>query len=76
MLGTEQVRRLIILFALPLLVTGCGLGESLDIRAYNICVARHPEDAVVCEGPRQAYELDPSIVQARSVADSSGTNRR
>ena len=76
MLRTEQVRRLIISFALPLLVTGCGLSESLDIRAYNICLARHPEDAVVCEGPRQAYELDPSIVQARSVADSSGTNGR
>ena len=76
MIWTERVRRLIILSALAALVTGCGLSESLDIRAYNICVARHPEDAVVCEGPRQAYELDPSIVQARSVADSSGTNRR
>jgi hypothetical protein len=51
----------------PVLVSGCGLGEGLNVRAYNNCLARHPE-AVVCEGPLQAYEVDPSIVQARSAA--------
>ena len=38
---------------------------AADVRAYNTCLARHPEDALVCEGPRQAYEVDPTIVQAR-----------
>jgi hypothetical protein len=42
-------------------------GNAAGVRAYNTCLARHPEDAVVCEGPRQAYEVDPSTVQARSA---------
>ena len=76
MLRTAQVRRLIILSALPVLVSGCGLRPGLDVRAYNTCLSRHPRDAVVCEGPRQAYELERSIVEARSVIDRSGPNGR
>jgi hypothetical protein len=47
--------------------SGCGLGEGRDVRVYNACLTRHPQDVVVCEGPRQAYEVDPAIVQARSA---------
>jgi hypothetical protein len=55
----------------PVLVSGCGLGEGLNVRAHNNCLARHAEDAVVCEGPLQAYEVDPTIVQARSVGGAA-----
>jgi hypothetical protein len=61
------VKRLLIVSVFPVLVSGCGLGEGLNVRAYNNCLARHPEDAVVCEGPRQAYEVEPTVVQARSI---------
>jgi hypothetical protein len=70
------VNRLLSVLAFPVLLAGCGLGAGSDVRAYNTCLSRHPQDAVVCEGPRQAYELEPSIVQARSVADSSSSKGR
>ena len=68
--GTRQIRiqavkRLLMVSAFLVVLSGCGLGIGRDVRAYNTCVARHPEDAVVCEGPRQAHEVDPTIVQAR-----------
>jgi len=63
------VKRLIILATFPVLVTGCGLFMDRDVRAYNTCLSRHPQDAVVCEGPRQAYELEPSFFEARSPAN-------
>jgi hypothetical protein len=63
------VKGLIILSTLPILVTGCGLSMDRDVRAYNTCLSRHPQDAVVCEGPRQAYELEPSFFEARSAAN-------
>jgi hypothetical protein len=61
------VKRLLIVSAFLVVLSGCGLGEGRDVRAYNACVARHPQDVVVCEGPRQAYEVDPTIVQAISA---------
>jgi CRP/FNR family cyclic AMP-dependent transcriptional regulator len=66
--NTVAVKRLLIVLALSVLASGCGLPMGRDVRAYNTCLSRHPHDTVVCEGPRQAYELDPSIVQLRSVA--------
>ena len=62
------VARLFVVLALSVLLGGCGLAVGQDVRAYNTCLSRHPDDTVVCEGPRQAYELDPSVVQPRSVA--------
>ena len=61
------MKRLLIVSALSVLVSGCGLGTDLDVQAYNTCLSRHPQDEVVCEGPRQAYEADPPAVQARSA---------
>ena len=52
--GIAQVKRLLILSALPVLMGACGLAVDRDARAYNTCLARHPQDAVVCEGRRQA----------------------
>ncbi len=63
----EAVKRLLIVSAFLVVLSGCGLGEGRDVRAYNTCLARHPQDVVVCEGPRQAYEVDPTVVQARSA---------
>jgi hypothetical protein len=65
---TVAVKRLLIVLALSALASGCSLPAGLDVQAYNTCLSRHPHDTVVCEGPRQAYELDPSAVQLRSVA--------
>lgn len=66
--ATIALRRLFIVSALPVLAGGCSLAVGQDVRAYNNCLSRHPSDTLVCEGPRQAYELDPSVVQLRSVA--------
>ena len=62
------VKRLLVVLALSVLLGGCSLAVGQDARAYNTCLSRHPDDTMVCEGPRQAYELEPSIVQPRSVA--------
>ena len=70
------MKRLLIASALSVLLSTCSLGTGLDVRAYDNCLARHREDAVVCEGPRQAYELDPSIVQARSAGVGPATGYR
>jgi hypothetical protein len=64
----EAVKRLLIVLALSVLTGGCGIAVGQDVRAYDACLSRHPHDTVVCEGPRQAYELEPSVVQPRSVA--------
>jgi len=47
-----------------------------DVLAYNACVTRHPQDVVLCEGPRQAYVIDPSPLQARSAAITSQARYR
>jgi hypothetical protein len=60
------VKRLLIILALPLIVSACGLADNRDVRAYNACMARHPEDAVICEGPRQAYEVDSPATKTAS----------
>jgi pSer/pThr/pTyr-binding forkhead associated (FHA) protein len=65
---TLAAKRPFIALALSFFASGCSLAVGQDVRAYNTCLSRHPHDTVVCEGPRQAYELDPSIVQLRSVA--------
>jgi hypothetical protein len=70
-LGIGQVNRLLIVSAFSLLLSGCSLAAGRDVRAYDTCLARHPQDAVVCEGPRQAYEVDNSILQANSATSAS-----
>ena len=65
-------RLLIVSGAFLVVLSGCGLGDGRDVRAYNTCLARHPQDVVVCEGPRQAYEVDPTIIQARSATAGRG----
>jgi hypothetical protein len=62
----------------PSLVTialiGCGSPASRDTLAYDACIIRHPQETALCEGPRQAYELDPISLQASAAGVSRLTN--
>jgi hypothetical protein len=68
--GTEQLKHLFIASALTIILTACGLPAERDVRAYNACMSRHPQEAALCEGPRQAYEVDTATFQARATAYS------
>jgi hypothetical protein len=61
-------KQLLILSMLAIVLTGCGSPVGRDVRAYNACVSRHPREAALCEGPRQAYEVDATTLQAREAA--------
>jgi hypothetical protein len=54
---------------------GCSLAVGQDVRTYDTCLSRHPDDTTVCEGPRQADELEPSVVQPRSAEVSRQSPR-
>ena len=64
------MKELLIASLVTMALTGCSDPASRDVRAYGVCVARHPQEEAVCEGPRQAYELDPIALQARVEAAS------
>ena len=66
----ERAKHLVVVSALAILVTGCGLPAGRDVRAYDACMSRHPQEAALCEGPRQAYEVDTSTYQATAAAIS------
>ena len=68
-----RVEQLLILSALAIVLTGCGLPAGRDVHAYNACVARHPHEAALCEGPRQAYEVDAATLQAGAGSINSQT---
>ena len=63
-LGVTRVKQLLILPALAMVLTGCALSADRDVRAYNACIARHPAETALCDGPRQAYEVDAATLQA------------
>jgi len=67
------MKRLLTVFTLPLLAAGCSLAVDSDVRAYNACLSRHPKDAVICEGPRQAYEVGASDLPASAAAGGPAT---
>jgi len=74
-LKKEKLKQLLTSSLLAIAVTGCGLPTSLDVRAYNACAGRHPQEMAVCEGPRQAYELNPTAFEARAaVSPPAGSN--
>jgi hypothetical protein len=74
--GAEQLKHLFIASALAIVLTACGLPAERDVRAYAACMSRHPQEAALCEGPRQAYEVDTATFQARAAAYSlpAGSN--
>jgi hypothetical protein len=63
----KQVWCLPIVSVVAVLLTGCGLPAERNVRAYDACMSRHPQEAALCEGPREAYEVDTSIYQARAT---------
>src|SRR5271156_4578435 len=68
--GAAQVKHLLIISALTIVLAGCGLPAGRDVRAYDTCMSRHPQEAALCEGPRQAYDVDTSTYQAKATAIS------
>jgi len=69
-LGVENLKQLLGPSLLTIALIGCGSPASRDVLAYDACVTRHPQEIALCEGPRQAYELDPIAFQARATAAS------
>ena len=65
----STLKALLILSPLLLLFCGCAPTPNRDVRAFNACLTRHPQDAPLCEAPRQAYELDLPAVAARSMPE-------
>ena len=51
-----------------ILLAGCSLPAERDVRAYHACMSRHQQEAALCEGPRQAYEIDTSMSQSAASA--------
>ena len=56
--GAERLKHLLIASALTIVSTACGLPAERDVRADDACMSRHPQEAALCDGPRQAYEVD------------------
>ena len=71
--NVARVKQLLILSMIAIVLTGCSLSAGRDVRAYNACVARHPHEAALCEGPRQAYEVDAATLQAGAGSINSQT---
>ena len=61
--SVAHLKQLLILSTLAVVLAGCSLSAGRDVRAYNLCRARHPHEAALCEGPRQAYEVDAATLQ-------------
>jgi hypothetical protein len=81
MLAERQVKRLLIVPALAVLLSGCGIAAKVNARhdmeaskvAYKACLAHHGPDVQACNGLRRAYEADLSAFGATSAALRSGT---
>jgi hypothetical protein len=68
--NVARVKQLLILSMIAIVLTGCSLSAGRDVRAYNACVARHPREVVLCEGPRQ---VDAATLQAGAGSINSQT---
>ena len=73
-LGVKKLTKLLGASLLTIALIGCGSPASRDVLAYDACITRHPQEAALCEGPRQAYELDSIAFQARAAAASPLAN--
>jgi len=70
------VKRLLIVPALAVLLSGCGIAAKVNARqdmeaskvAYKACLVQHGQDATACDGLRRAYDADLSAYQATSAA--------
>src|SRR5215813_7445538 len=41
-----------------LLFCGCAVTQDRDVRAYNACLLRNPNETALCDAPREAYRPD------------------
>ena len=73
-LGVENLNQLLGPLLLTIALLGCGSPASRDVLAYDACITRHPQEIALCEGPRQAYELDPTAFEASVAGVSVLTN--
>jgi hypothetical protein len=55
---------------LALALTGCVHPVGRDVLAYQACAARHPQNVLVCDALRQAYEFDASELEVPAAAMS------
>jgi hypothetical protein len=69
--GVEKLNQLLCALVLTSALIGCSSPASRDVLAYDACIARHPQELALCEGPRQAYQLDPAAFQSRAVSAAS-----
>jgi len=78
-LGMAKLNRLLGITVFTIALIGCGSPASRDVLAYDACITRHPQETALCEGPRQAYQLDPTAFVATAAsgapADGSDTAR-
>jgi hypothetical protein len=69
----KKLKQSISLSLVIMALTHCAYQPSRDVLAYNLCIARHPSEAPICEGPRQAYRLDLSASERGAAATSALT---
>jgi hypothetical protein len=65
----QPVKAFLLLSFLLLLFSGCSPTPDRNVRAFNACVTRHAQDAVVCEAPLQAYQVDAPTLAARLLPE-------
>ena len=58
------MQQLFLFTVLIAVLTGCGFPADRAVHAYDTCIARHPQEVVVCEGPRESYQVDTPTLQA------------
>ena len=63
--GIEEVQRLLIASALPLIVTACGIAYDRDARAYSACLVRHAQDPLVCVDRYKRTRSTPPIFRQK-----------
>jgi hypothetical protein len=69
--GIGKAKQLLTVSLLTIALIGCSSPASRDVLAYDACITRHPQEVALCEGPRQAYQIDPAAFQSRAVAAAS-----
>jgi hypothetical protein len=67
----ERLNQLLGALVLTSALIGCGTPASRDVLACDACITRHPQEVALCEGPRQAYQLDPAAFQASAATAGS-----
>jgi hypothetical protein len=65
--GAGKLRQLLFTSLLATALVGCSYSVGRDGIAYKGCIVRHPQEALVCDAPQQAYEFDWTEFQATAA---------